>query len=108
MAGCPDGSCVQGESKLHGIEVQASWFPTDWLLLDLTGNMASARYTKPSSNVALRVLGNEDVSGNRIPGTPKYSGSLGATVHGRLSLGRTWYVTGDAVYRGRLFVDEVT
>lgn len=96
-----------GESRLHGLEIQGSWFPAEWLLVDIGGNMASARYIKRSSSVALLVLGSEDVSGNHIPGTPKYSASLSATVRGRLSEGRTWYVTGDSNYRGRVFVDEV-
>ena len=70
-------------------------------------NVASARYAKQSSIVALRVLGNENVSGKDIPGTPRHSGSLSATVRRTLSRGRTWYVTGDAIYRGRVFVDEL-
>lgn len=96
-----------GSSNLHGLELQASWHPIDWLTIGLVGDVATARYKKQSSLVALRVLGMEDVSGNSAPGAPGHSGTLSATVAGRLDADRTWYARADALYRGRFFVDEL-
>lgn len=96
-----------GSSNLRGLELQANWRPATWLELGLIADVAAARFKKQSSLVALRVLGDADVSGNRIPGSPRYSGALTGTVSGKLDGQRSWYVRTDAIYRGRLYVDEL-
>lgn len=97
----------EGSSNLSGFEFQGTWSPRPWFRIDSTANLATARYRRQFSVIALRVLGDNDVSGNRLPSFPKYSGTASVTVTGRAWSDVSWFARGDAIYRGRIFADEL-
>lgn len=98
---------ASGGSNLGGVEIQGTWTPLQWLTFDATADIAAAHYRSQRSAVALQVFGDSDVSGNALPASPKYSGSLSATIAGTTPGRSKWYARLDTFYRDRIFADEL-
>jgi iron complex outermembrane recepter protein len=95
------------ETDLFGLELEASYQPTDNLTLRGSFNWAASDIQSFNCDVCVRVLGTGDVSGNALPRFPEYSGSLSATYTGDINAQWDWFARGDAIYQGRTYAEVI-
>lgn len=105
-------STVAGESKMKGIEFEASWAPIEQLRLQTSYGFVDAEYTDFINQTFDNVLGlsadsSYKADGSQLPRSPKHSGTVSATWTNDLVEDWTYSLRADAIYRGKTFTDAL-
>lgn len=95
-----------GAIDLKGVEAEADWQATRKLQINGTfaynGNKIKAGYCGD----CLFIDGTTSLAGRRLPYTPLVTATLGAEYRTHLAGDYDWYLRGDDIFRGKLFVDQ--
>ena len=68
------------KATIKGAELEAQFALFEWLMLDGSATWLDARYDEYVDDEALTLfVGNIDLSGNRLPKSPRFAANLGAT-----------------------------
>ncbi len=84
-------------AKIDGVELEASWIPVSKLEIDATVSWLDARYTDASGATA------GVTTGNKLPLTPKWSGSVSASYPFDLGAAGTLTPRFDYAYRSGVY-----
>jgi len=103
---------VTGNSRIKGLEFEASMAATDNLELGATAGYTHARYKQfklPGNGplFGVNTLVGYNARGNTLPRFPAYSGSVSGTWTAPLTGDWDWYVRGDVAYTGKTYIDEI-
>ncbi len=103
-----------GNSTNYGVELDGQFRPVRDLAFNFSFAYSNPKYSKGSVdpgyiNICDNIVCNRngDISGNHIPGTPRFSGSIGIDYTRRFA--NDWALFGgvDANYRGKQYVETV-
>lgn len=96
---------LPGNADVQGIELEASWAPTDDMLVQYNLSWIDSEYTDYEFNFVAPIAGFAQMAGSQTPRQPKTSSNLAFTKY--FDAGRfPAYVRFDYVYQGRAYVDE--
>ena len=96
-----------GKSRINGLEAEASAVVAKGLSMNATLAFIDAKYVNFLSPNSLRVYGNAQAKGSRLPNTPRYQASFSTSYRRPLSDSVDGFVRADYSYRGRQYVAEV-
>jgi iron complex outermembrane receptor protein len=91
------------KSTIKGVEGEIAWIATDGLALGFNADYIVGKYKEFLSSEEPRPqLGIQDLSGNRLPLSPRYHIRLDANYHWQMYEGRMT-LRGDATWAGRIY-----
>ncbi|MEM7728769.1 MAG: TonB-dependent receptor [Pseudomonadota bacterium] len=98
-----------GGTEIFGAEFDGTYEVSDNFDLIATLSYNNAEYTEFQSNNALRVLGNADVSGNSLPNTPDWTGTIAGEYSAPFALvpETDYFLRGEYSYRGKQYISEI-
>lgn len=96
-----------GASRINGVELEAAAALAPGWSANATFAYIDSRYVDFVSPNSLRVYGNAQAAGQRLPNTPRFQGSLSSTYRRPIGDGYFGFVRSDYSFRGRQFVSEV-
>ena len=89
------------EASIKGAELEVTVAPLEWLTLDGSLSLLDATYDNFIDDEALTLLeGDVDLSGNRLPKSPRATSSVGLTLHHEIAYGYQGMLRGEWIYRG--------
>lgn len=102
---------IPGQVKVRGVEAEGHWSPIDGLDLHATLGIIDSEYADyPSAGVnslfGVTAGNSYQAAGNKLPRSPRESGSLSISWRDDISSTWSWYVRGDASYFGKVYTDE--
>ena len=94
-------------ARVVGLEIEASWTPTDNLLMTAGYGLADHKFTKTfiDARVAALTGGTGDVDGNTTPSTPKHNANLSATYRDTFGNDSDWFVRSFLNYESKKFAN---
>ena len=96
-----------GKSDLWGVELEGSMRVTHRLTLSGTFDLANSEIKSFNCVYCIAIIGTNDVNGNRIPRTPKYSGSFSADYTAPAFDDYDMFMHGDFTYQGKKYESEL-
>lgn len=97
-----------GKTRIYGAEFSGSFRVSDLLTLGTTFAYNETKIKDYICTTCIQYLGNSDVTGNHLAGSPRYSASFTADLQGDVgNTGARWFAHGDYAYRGRIFLREI-
>lgn len=95
-----------GKSRTWGLELETAWAATDWLLLTAGYGLLDAKLQRYIDEFYAEVTGTDgDVSGFRIPNTPKHNLVLGASMTRDLNSDVELFLRTDLALESSRYVD---
>jgi len=93
-----------GAASNNGIEAEMNWAPTDQLRISAGFSYLDATFDEYETvDPVFPELGVQDVSGNRLPQAPEYTGNIGAEYRIGLSDGGDLTLSGRASYQSKIY-----
>lgn len=102
---------IPGEAQVRGLEAEAHWSPIEGLDLHATFGYIDSEYVDyPSAGLnglfGIPAGNSFQAAGNKLPRSPRESGSLSVSWRDDINTDWSWYLRGDASYFGKVFTDE--
>jgi len=96
---------LPGFADITGLELEASWNPTDSTTITAAWSFIDSEYTNYEFNFVESIAGFSQMRGNQTPRQAENAGNLTATQFFNLFGGEA-YIRGELFYQGKSYVDE--
>ena len=97
-----------GQADLYGVEFEGAMAVTESIRVEATYAWTQSEVKTFNSPDNLALAGSRSLTGsnNQFSRTPEHSGTLSATYFGSLGADMGWYLRGDMIYRGSIWLTE--